>query len=123
MNEELYALDKVVDDLVPHCRIRVTTSTSTPRGESLSRVSAIPCCGTVQYLTFVVGRLGPLWHLEPLQGVSLGNPTDELATPGPNGQNNLFLINRQDLNAFGLLYRLAALAATIARYCARVRVI
>ena len=58
MTEELYARDKVVDDLAPHCGVRVTTSTSTPCGESLSRVSAIPCCGTFQNLTFLVGRLG-----------------------------------------------------------------
>jgi hypothetical protein len=85
MVEDLCALDKVVGGLVSRCRVRVATSTSTPRGEGLGRVGVIPLCGSFQNLIFLVGRLGQLEHLEPSKEVSPSHLTGELVTPGPNG--------------------------------------
>jgi hypothetical protein len=85
MVEDLCALDKVVGGLVSRCRVRVATSTSTPRGEGLGRVGVIPFCSSFQNLIFLVGRLGQLEHLVPSKEVSPSPLTDELVTPGPNG--------------------------------------
>jgi hypothetical protein len=85
MVEDLCALDKVVGGLGSRCRVRVVTSTSTPRGEGLGRVGVIPFCSSFQNLIFLVGRLGQLEHLVPSKEVSPSPLTDELVTPGPNG--------------------------------------
>jgi hypothetical protein len=98
----------------PHTLLEFSGACKTPANTHISSVLLFPsvqeiysgCCTVAAHLVLSISRS---YASTIAMAASLGYPTDDLVTSGPDEESRLSLIRAQEPDILGLLYRLAAL--------------
>jgi hypothetical protein len=98
----------------PHTLLEFSGACKIPANTHISSVLLFPsvqeiysgCCTVAAHLVLSISRS---YASTIAMAASLGYPTDDLVTSGPDEESRLSLIRAQEPDILGLLYRLAAL--------------